>query len=364
MITVLIVDDSPTAAEYLAAIFAMDPEFRVVGKAGRAADGIRMAERLKPDIISMDFTMPDMDGFEATRQIMSTHPTPIVIVSALYDRHAVSLSFRALEAGALAILPKLPSMSSSEFPRRRREFLRTFKAMAGVKVIRRPTRKAVSRSGPSDPEQQPVRPSAAPRDIGLIAMGASTGGPQALHDILIQLPVSIPAPIVVVQHMTPGFTEGLAEWLGQGTGFPVSVAEHDERLQPGHVYLAPQGKHLEVSREGRILLVGGAPEHGVRPSVSRFFRSVAACYGGAAIGVILTGMGKDGAAELGLMRDAGAVTIAQDRESSIVHGMPGEAIRLGGASLILPAHAIAAMIQSITLRINGSDRENSTYVHQ
>lgn len=351
MITVLIVDDSPSATEYLAGIFAMDPEFRVIGTAENAAAGIRMAERLKPDIISMDFTMPDMDGFEATRRIMTAIPTPIVIVSDLYDRHSVSMSFRALEAGALSILPKPPSMVSQEFPGRKHELLQTFKAMAGVKVIRRSARiMPPSSSGPAAVIRPSPKLSTVPRDIGLIAIGASTGGPQALQEILGRLPAKFPVPIVIVQHITPGFTEGLASWLDQTIPLPVSVAVCDEAVQPGHVYLAPHGEHLEITRDGRLLLTCGQPEHGVRPSISRFFRSVAGSYGASAIGVILTGMGRDGAAELGLMREAGAVTIAQDRESSIVHGMPGEAIRLGAASLVLPAHAIAAMIHSIIQR--------------
>lgn len=349
MITVLIIDDSPCAAEFLAAIFATDPEFRVVGTAGSAAVGIRMVERLRPDIVSMDFTMPDMDGFEATRRIMSTVPTPIVIVSSLYDRHAVSLSFKSLEAGALAILPKPPSPASAEYSRQKQELLQTFRAMAGVRVIRRTAARPVSpletvSSG------RPAPPPAGRQEISLIAMGASTGGPQVLHDILRLISPSIKVPIVIVQHIIPGFVEGLAAWLGQASALPVSVAAGNEALKGGRSYIAPQGTHLEVTREGRALLVGGAPEHGVCPSVSRLFRSVAACYGATAMGVILTGMGRDGAAELRLMRDAGAMTIAQDRGSSIIHGMPGEAIRLGGASLVLPPHAIAATINSLVCR--------------
>jgi two-component system chemotaxis response regulator CheB len=350
MIRVLIIDDSPCAAEFLAAIFASDQEFRVVGTAGSAAAGIRMVERLRPDIVSMDFTMPDMDGFEATRRIMSTHPTPIVIVSSLYDRHAVSLSFKSLEAGALAILSKPPSPASAEFPPQKQELLQTFRAMAGVRVIRRTAPRPATPLDPGPGVRQPLfTPSGRP-EISLIAMGASTGGPQALHDILRLLSPRPRVPIVIVQHIIPGFTEGMAAWLEQASGLPVSVVVGSETFRGGHVYLAPQGVHLEVTPEGRGRLVDGAPEHGVRPSVSRLFRSVAACYGATALGVLLTGMGKDGAAELRLMRESGAMTIAQDRESSIVHGMPGEAIRLRGASLVLPPHAIAATINSLVCR--------------
>ena len=349
MINVLIIDDSPSAIEYIASIFSFDPEFNVIGTAANGAAGIAKVEQLKPDIISMDFNMPDMDGFEATRRIMSTFPTPIVIVSALFDKNNVALSFKSLEAGALSILPKLPSMVSPEFSLRKRELLLTFKAMAGVRVIRR----TFARSAPS-PVQSPVmlseiNPAPPACQVRFVAMGASTGGPQTLHDILRNLPSVFPVPVVIVQHITPGFEEGMAGWLDQTTSLPVKVAVNNELLKGGHVYIAPQGTHLEVSREGRVLLARGQREHGVCPSISRFFRSVSASYGPASIGVILTGMGNDGAAELKLLRDAGAITIAQDRESSIVHGMPGEAIRLGGASMILPARAIAAMLNSLVI---------------
>lgn len=350
MITVLIIDDSPCAAEFLAAIFASDPEFRVVGTAGSATAGIRMVQRLRPDIVSMDFTMPDMDGFEATRRIMSTHPTPIVIVSALYDRHAVSLSFKSLEAGALAILSKPPSPANAEFSRQKQELLQTFRAMAGVRVIRRTAARPAALPEPTPGGRQLPLPPTGRQEISLIAMGASTGGPQVLHDILRLISPRLRVPVVIVQHIIPDFTEGLAAWLEQASGLAVRVATGNESLKGGCVYLAPQGVHLEVTREGRALLVDAAPEHGVRPSVSRLFRSVAACCGATAMGVLLTGMGRDGAAELRLMRESGAMTIAQDRESSIVHGMPGEAIRLGGASLILPPHAIAATINSLVCR--------------
>lgn len=342
MIKVLIVDDSPSAAEYIETILSSDPEFSVIGKAGNGAEGIRMAKQLKPDIISMDFNMPDMDGFNATRIIMSSCPAPIVIVSSIYDKHAITMSFKSLGAGALAILPKPPSMVSPDYLRRKQELLLTFKAMAGVKVIRR----TAFSTAPS-PAQSAIQPSAVSQHIRLIAIGASTGGPQVIQEILSLLPTTLHIPIVVVQHITPGFEAGFADWLNQTTGFTVSVATSNELLKDNCVHIAPEGKHLEVTRDGRIILVPGPVEHGVCPSISRFFRSVARSYGNAAIGVLLTGMGTDGSAELRLLKDTGAITIAQDKASSVVHGMPGEAIRLGGACHILPAKDMAATISSI-----------------
>ena len=349
MINVLIVDDSPSSVEYIASVFRSDPEFSVIGTAANGAAGLEKIKRLKPDIISMDINMPDMDGFEVTRRIMATVPTPIVIVSSLFDKYSVAMSFKSLEAGALSILPKLPSMTSQEFPLRKRELLLTFKAMAGVRVVRRTTFRPTAQPGPSPVISSGTKRVSPTHRVSLVAIGASTGGPQALHDILSYLPAVFPVPVVIVQHITPGFEEGLAGWLEQTTSLPVGVAVNNELLKGGHVYIAPQGTHLEVSGEGRVLLTRGQAEHGVCPSISRFFRSVSTSYGAASIGVILTGMGSDGAAELKLLRDTGAITIAQDRESSIVHGMPGEAIKLGGAVMILPVHAIAAMLNSLVL---------------
>jgi two-component system chemotaxis response regulator CheB len=357
MIRILIVDDSPSAAEYLAGIFSADQEFCVAGIATSGAEGIGMVERLRPDIVSMDFTMPDMNGFEATRRIMSSCPTPIVIVSSLYDRHAVSLSFRALEAGALSILPKPPSISSPEFPRQRQELVRTFKAMAGVRVIRRSTAGRATNPPSSAPKPRPAA-SLLQRDVSLVAVGASTGGPQVIQQFLSKLPADFPVPILIVQHITPGFTEGMAAWLGQSTPLPVTLATAGDIPRGGHVYLAPQGRHLEIAPDGRLQLTDALPEHGACPSVSRLFRSVASVCAASAVGILLTGMGRDGAAELLLMRKKGALTIAQDRESSIVHGMPGEAIRLGGASLILPPPAIALLLANLSSRNGPNPREN------
>jgi Chemotaxis response regulator containing a CheY-like receiver domain and a methylesterase domain len=344
MIRVLIVDDSATAAHLLTSLFATDPDFSVIGIATNGHEAIQMASHLKPDIISMDVAMPDMDGFEATRQIMSTQPTPIVIVSAEQNPGQVSMSFRALEAGALAAISKPRVASQDELERLRTELLFTFRAMAEVKLVRRTQRKTSSSS-------QVVSSSRlAPSSAKLVVIGASTGGPQALQQILAKLPPTFPLPIVIVQHISLGFTEGLVRWLSLSCRLPIHMVTDQQVLSAGHVYIAPEAKHLEIAPDKRLRLCTGDKEHGVCPSVSHFFRSVAQTYHSSVIGILLSGMGRDGAAELKLLRDLGATTIAQDQESSVVHGMPGEAIRLNGASYILPASAIASMLcELITL---------------
>jgi chemotaxis protein methyltransferase CheR len=201
------------------------------------------------------------------------------------------------------------------------------------------------------PEAAGLKP--VPAEIRLVAVGASTGGPLALQTVLAGLPRDFPVPVVIVQHIAPGFTDGFAEWLTESCGLPIHVANHGERILPGHVYLAPDGAQMRVESEGRLALSSDGPENGLRPSVSFLFRSVARVYGPQAVGVLLTGMGKDGAQELKMMRDAGAVTIAQDKESSVVHGMPGEAIGLEAATYVLPPVRMPAVLASLAARSAG-----------
>jgi two-component system chemotaxis response regulator CheB len=186
-----------------------------------------------------------------------------------------------------------------------------------------------------------------PAEVKLVAIGASTGGPLVLQTILSDLPADFSAPILVVQHIAPGFIRGFADWLGRSTKLPVRIAVSSERLVPGQVYLAPDGFQMGVLASGRISLTTDEPENGLRPSVACLFRSVANAFGQNAIGVLLTGMGKDGAEELRLMKENGSITLAQDEESSVVYGMPGEAIRLGGVSYVLPSSRIAAALMTL-----------------
>jgi len=191
---------------------------------------------------------------------------------------------------------------------------------------------------------QPIELKPAPAGVTLIGMGASTGGPLVLQTILSSLPKDFPGAILIVQHIARGFLSGLVEWLNQTTGLPVQAAAHGTCPLPGQAYLAPDDFHMGVGASGRILLTREEPENGLRPAVSHLFRSLAEVCGQNALGVLLSGMGKDGAMELKLMKDQGAVTIAQDRESSVVHGMPGEAIELGGATHVLAADNIARLL--------------------
>ena len=355
MIKVLITEDSPVVRGYLQHILNSDPDIQVVGTAQDGEEAVKMAAQTEPDVITMDIHMPKMDGFEATRKIMETHPVPVVIVSASWNPDEVDKTFRTMEAGAVAALEKPRGMGDPGSSSSIQELVNTVKLMSEVKVVRRWTRmRREKKNDVAVPSVvTPVRkevPKVATVDIRLIAIGASTGGPLVLQTILSGLPKELPVPVAIVQHIAPGFLSGLAEWLTRTTGFQVQIAKHDEKLEEGQVYLAPDGSQMGIDRRRRVVLTDSAPEHSVCPSVSFFFRSVAKNFGKQAIGVILTGMGKDGSLELKLIKDRGGITIAQDKSSSIVHGMPGEAIKIGSATEILPSKKIADRIKDIILK--------------
>lgn len=341
-IRVLVVDDSGISRELLTRILASDPGIGIVGHAHSGVEAVSMIAETKPDVVTMDIHMPGLNGFETTRQIMETQPLPIVIVSASFDAADVAQMFRALEAGAVAAVEKPPGPGTSTHAALSRKLIDTVKAMAEVRVIRRWPR---ARSEARAPERViPPRPTG---DIRLVAIGASTGGPPVLHTVLAGLPKPCPVPIVIVQHISAGFVHGLADWLTTATGMPVRLAQHGEIAAPGVALLAPDGFQMSITGSGRIVCGTEPAEHGLRPSASFLFRAVARNFGAHAAGVILTGMGRDGAEELKLMRTAGAVTFAQDKESSVVHGMPGEAIRLDAATHIGNPERLAALLHSL-----------------
>jgi len=340
-IRVLVVEDSPVVRELLVYILDRDPAIQVIGTAANGEEAIEAVTRAKPDVIIMDIHMPRMNGLDATRKIMETAPTPIVIVSGSSSRKEVAVTFRALEAGALAIVEKPPGIDLPDGKDAANKLVQTVKLMAEVKLVRRWPRKEAVLATPPLPAAA-RKPLAA--EIKMVAIGASTGGPLVLQTILRGLPKNFPVPIAIVQHMASGFTEGFIEWLGQSSGFSVHPAAHGELLLPGHAYVAPDGLHMSVEAGNRIVLSSARPENGHRPSVSCLFRSVATVFGAGATGVLLSGMGKDGAKELLLMKEKGAMTIAQDRESAVVPGMPGEAIDLGAAMYVLTPDKIVEVL--------------------
>ena len=364
-INVLVVEDSPVAQLLLVHILNADPRLNVLGTASNGEEALAFLKWNKPDVIKlnkpgvivMDIQMPGMDGYEVTRRIMEIQPVPIVVCSASVDPAEVATTFRALEAGALAVAAKPVGLGHPEYANMAAKLVEAVALMSEVRVVRR-----WPRTGRSDAPVV-IAPAAESRisaaGIRVVAIGTSTGGPSVLQTILAGLPRDFPIPVLIVQHIAAGFLAGLVEWLAQTTGFPIHIATHGEPVLPGRAYLAPDGVHMGLGANGQIALSKQAPDNGLRPSVAHLFRSVASVCGGSAAGVLLTGMGRDGAEELKHLRNLGAFTIAQDAESSVVHGMPGEAIKLGAAGYILAPDKNPAVLSALAAKKSNEPRAPS-----
>lgn len=346
LIKVLIVEDSISVQLVLVDAIESDPRLTVAGTVSSGEGALEFLNAGKPDVILMDIHLPGMNGFEATRRIMSTKPLPIVICSATSDPDDVATTFQAMEAGALAMIAKPTGPLHPNHGDMKEHLVETLKLMSEVKVVRRWSRRPTAATSAAA-----LPPVVAARGISgkLVAIGTSTGGPVVLRSILAELPGGFPVPILVVQHIAPGFLVGLVEWLQQNCQLTVHVARHGGQPLPGNVYFAPDGYHMGVDAQGRIALAKGSEADALCPSVSHLFRSVAEVYGANAVGVLLTGMGKDGARELLLLKEGGGATIAQNKATSVVHGMPGEAICLGAATHVLPGHEIAEMLKRMLI---------------
>ena len=314
MISVLVVDDSATIRHTLRAILEADPGLRVVGEAGDGASAVEKTLALRPDVVTMDISMPRQDGFEAIRQIMERAPTPILVIGAAADDARTGISYRALKLGAVEVLSKPRGDDATAFASQARTIVESVRAVAGVRVIRRWSPRAA----------------VTPSRVGCIGLVASTGGPMALRTILSALPADFPVPILVVQHITDGFTEGLVRWLSGETPLQMRLAEQGERPAPGTVLIGPNDRHLMLSM-GRVRLDESPPVRGHRPAGSLLLASLARELGEKAAGIILTGMGDDGVAGLAALRQQGGYTAAQGPESSIVFGMPQVALESGAA---------------------------------
>ncbi|MCX6690890.1 MAG: response regulator, partial [Methanoregula sp.] len=305
-IRVLVVDDSMVARQVLGRILSSDPDLAIIGEAAEGATAIRMAVTKKPDIIVMDIIMPGMNGFEATRTIMENSPVPIIIVSAIEDPEEVSIIFQTMQAGALACMKKPSGPGSPSFDRDARELIQTVKSMAGIRVVRRQP------SVPAGIVPGSKRPPVAGIDLSrrkIVAIGVSIGGPAVLQEILSRVPKNFPLPIVIVQHIAGGFYEGFTDWLASASGYPVRLGTDRGQLLPGIAYIAPEGYQTGIDPLMRLRFLGTELENGLRPSVAALFRSLAENWGKATVAILLTGMGSDGARELKLLRDRGALTI-------------------------------------------------------
>jgi two-component system chemotaxis response regulator CheB len=356
---VLIIEDSLTVRRHLAEVLAADPELEVLAATGDGKSGIELCERLRPDVVTLDMVLPGMSGLEVTEYIMAYCPTPILIVSASINRGGLYRTYEALSAGAVDVPDKSKGKDPADSAWAAR-LVATVKLVARIKVITHPRLRLQSlgraRRGPRPTTLEALSPagkSILPHGHGgppeIIVIGTSTGGPRALLDILSPLPHSFPLPFLVVIHLGGPFGHGFAEWLATQTSVPVRFAENGEPFpRPGKalILLAPPNRHLVV-RGGRLHLTSDPERHSCRPSVDALFESIADECREGVIACLLTGMGRDGAAGLLRIRQRGGHTIAQDEASSVVFGMPREAILLGAATRVLPLAEIGPALTEL-----------------
>jgi len=343
-IRVLVVEDSVTVRRYLCEILSTDREIEVVGEASDGKQAIQLCQSLRPDVVTMDMMLPVMTGLGATEYIMAHCPTPILIVSSSTNRGELFKTYEALAAGAVEILEK-PQGDETDAVWERR-FLATIKLISRVRVITH-LRARLGVLGRA-PTARMAEPAATGRRRQVIALGASTGGPGAVVEILRALPSPFPLPVLLVLHIAEPFGAAFADWLDGQTAHRVSYARDGDLIcdRPGDVLMAPPDVHLVV-RGGRVYLNNEKERHSCRPSVDVLFESVAREYGPTAVACLLTGMGRDGAAGLLEVRRAGGFTIAQDEATSVVYGMPREAVVLGAADAVLPLHEIGPALVTI-----------------
>ena len=339
MIRVLLVDDSPLVLHVLQRLLSHSPEIQVVGTAANGKDALDLLPAVNPDVICTDLHMPVMNGLEFTREVMARYPRPILVVSVSVEANSPNV-FRLLEAGAVDVFPKPSAIHSTDFDKIANELSSRIRILSGVKVFRR----SMDTGSAAAPPAIPSRPQSPPR---IVVIGASTGGPQALREVLSCLPAAFPLPVVCVQHIGSNFLSGMVAWLADACPLTVRKAYHGEFPQRGMVYFAPESAHLELDSGGHFLFSMAPPLDGHRPSVTVTMTAAARCFGGGAVGVLLTGMGRDGADGMASIAAAGGITFAQDEASSVVYGMPKEAMALGAVQYQLPLQQIAPALEAL-----------------
>jgi two-component system chemotaxis response regulator CheB len=352
-IRVLVVEDSLTVREHLLEVLGSDPDLEVVGHADNGQLGIELCRRLRPDVITLDMHLPVMDGVTATEHIMAHFPTPILIVSASTNRGELFKTYDALAAGAVDVLEKNSGREPEGVWEAR--FLAAVKLVSRIRVITHPRARLGLAKRSDPPTPAPSRSPAPPRGTAyrVVALGASTGGPGALVQVISGLPHDLPLSILIVLHIDDPFATAFAEWLSAQTGHRVKYARGGEPLfvDESRVLMAPPGKHL-IARNRQLMLSASPERHSCRPSVDELFESLATESGAQTIACLMTGMGRDGAAGLLALRKTGAHTIAQDEASSVVWGMPREAVLLGAAERILPIADISDAISGAASKAN------------
>jgi two-component system chemotaxis response regulator CheB len=373
-IRVIVVDDSALMRRVITGLLEQDPSIRVVATARNGREAIDLVQELRPDIVTMDVRMPVMDGLATTEHLMAYCPTPILVLTASLASHEVDITFKMLGAGALEVIEKPSGSDAHTLDRTGRALIRRIKVLARVKVVthlrgrRKPAESVVPMTlsfanGQGDKEirrqagkssvkspslsvsQSPSLLASQPSglDVPLIVIGASTGGPRVVNELLSSLPGDLRAAVLVVQHIAQGFSAGMAEWLANASRLPVAVAMEGQAIRVGEVLIAPDTRDLLITKE-RTIHLSDSPLLIQRPSIDISMQAAAEVFGARAIGVLLTGMGRDGAYGMLTIKRSNGYTIAQDEASSTIFGMPRAAIQLGAALEVLPATHIAARL--------------------
>lgn len=346
MIKVLLVDDSPVAVTMLKRMLSLSTDIKVVGAAGNGREALNLIPQVNPDVICTDLHMPVMDGLDLTREVMSRCPLPMLLVS-ISGREDSLRAFKVLDAGAVDIFPKPMADSPLDHERSARELIRKIRILSGVHVFRRSRPDSDSGGGMLELKELDPKFQMPTSRIKILVIGASTGGPQALHVILSQMPRNFPLPVVCIQHIAEGFLGGLVTWLSTQCQAKARIAASGEAPMPGVVYFPQEGSHLRIGGDGRFIHSTERPFDGHRPSITITMESLVRYYGNGVLSILLTGMGRDGAMGMRAVAQAGGVTIAQDEASSIVFGMPKQAIELNAARYVLPLENIGRFIVSL-----------------
>jgi two-component system chemotaxis response regulator CheB len=357
---ILIVDDSAMMRRIIRAMLAADPDLLVVGEAADGREALARVAELRPDLITLDVRMPVMDGVETTRQIMAYQPTPILVLTASLSRYDIDITFQMLGAGALDVMEKPQISDSAALERARVALVRKIKLLARVKVVThlRGRRKP---NGELPPQRASVRDLGAAHStlntqhstLPVVVIGASTGGPRVVQQILAGLPADYGATVLVVQHIAQGFSAGMVEWMALNSAMPITLAESSAAIQPGQVLVAPDQFDLMLTDDRRVKL-SAKPLLMQRPAIDITMQSVAEVCGRDATGVLLTGMGRDGALGMRAILRAGGYTIAQDEATCTIFGMPKAAIDLNAVQAVLPPDKIIeALISHIGARQRG-----------
>ena len=348
-IKVFLVEDSPVALTILQRVLSSTPEIQVVGTAKNGLIALEEIPRSKPNIVCTDLLMGKMDGLELTKQLMAVYPVPILVISQVVTDNDTKKIGQLLEAGVLDVFPKPKTGFIEDYEKQKEGLVQKIKLLSGVKVFSK------SNKSVNVPKVEKVKPikfefnhkAASSIQYKIVTIGVSTGGPKALRTIFKTLPQNFPLPIVCIQHISEGFLTSLINWLNLDSLLKIKIAENGELPLAGTVYFAPEKYHLELDNQGRLIYSDAPPINNHRPAVTHTFNSIAQFYGQNTIGILLTGMGRDGVVGMENLYHTGAMTIAQDEATSIIFGMPQEAINLGVVKKVVPLHQITAALMDL-----------------